>query len=117
MITQAPDYARFLQMFLNGGCYDCRRLLKPETVRLATEAHTRALYSPDEQKKRTLFYGFGWHVSADGVYSHGGSDGTFAWVDPRNEIIGILFTQSPGGNIPRDEFIRLVHRSISARTP
>lgn len=115
MITDAADYARFLQMFLNGGTYDGRRLLKPETVRLATEPHTRALYSRDERKKHASFYGFGWHVGADGVYSHGGSDGTFAWVDPRHELIGILFTQSPGGTIPHDEFIRLVNRSIITR--
>jgi CubicO group peptidase (beta-lactamase class C family) len=55
-------------------------------------------------------------VAADGVYSHGGSDGTFAWVDPKNEVIGIIFTQSPGGRIPRAEFMRLVRRSLNGKS-
>jgi len=53
-------------------------------------------------------YGFGWMVSADGVFAHGGSDGTYAWVDPARELIGIVLTQSPGGQNPRDEFRKII---------
>jgi CubicO group peptidase (beta-lactamase class C family) len=114
MITTAADYAQFLQLFQGGGTFNGQRLLKPESVQLATAPQTRSLYSPEEQQKHTSFYGFGWQVSADGVYSHGGSDGTFAWVDPKNEILGIVFTQSPGGRNPRDAFQRLIRQAVQS---
>lgn len=31
-------------------------------------------------------YGLGWMVSPSGVYSHTGSDGTMAWVDPNLDL-------------------------------
>ena len=40
----------------------------------------------------------------DGAYGHTGSDGTAAMVDPDNNLIVILFTQSPG-----------IHRSMCYR--
>src|SRR5882757_4309794 len=39
MVSTAPDYARFLQMLLNGGELDGRRYLKPETVALMASDH------------------------------------------------------------------------------
>ncbi|MGH7460150.1 MAG: serine hydrolase domain-containing protein, partial [Longimicrobiales bacterium] len=76
LISTAWDYAIFLQAFLNGGVYGDVRLLKPETVKLMTSRHT------PETAADAGGYGYGWRVESDGVYSHGGSDGTFAWVDP-----------------------------------
>lgn len=59
-------------------------------------------------------YSYGWNVSKEGVYSHGGSDGTFAWVDPNLEVISLVFTQSPrGGSNPRSEFVEMVTASVS----
>jgi CubicO group peptidase (beta-lactamase class C family) len=117
LITTAEDYAKFLQLFLNGGRYNGERLLQSETVRLATTPQTRSVYSAEEQKRRTTYYGFGWHVSTDGRYWHGGSDGTYAWVDPKNEIVGVIFTQSPGGRIPQTEFMRLVSQASNSKKP
>jgi CubicO group peptidase (beta-lactamase class C family) len=37
--------------------------------------------------------GLGWAVADDGVFSHGGSSGTFAWGDPGTGVVGILFFQ------------------------
>jgi len=52
-------------------------------------------------------------VRSDGTYSHTGSDGTMAWVDPGRELIGMVLTQSPGGNNPAGPFRLLVEQSIS----
>lgn len=113
LIATGSDYARFLQLFLNGGSWDGQRLLKAETVRQATAPQTRSIYSAEEQEKRTAYYGFGWQVStATGIHGHGGSDGTYAWVDPKNQIVGLIFTQSPGGIIPREEFLKLVRQAV-----
>lgn len=108
MITSARDYAIFCQMFLNGGIYNGRRILRGESVAAATSIQTRHVYSDEEAAARQRFYGYGWFVDRDGVYSHGGSDGTYAWVDPRREIVGLVFTQSPGGRNPREQFQKLV---------
>ena len=39
MVGTIGDYARFLQMLLNGGTLDGKRYLKPETVALMTSDH------------------------------------------------------------------------------
>jgi CubicO group peptidase (beta-lactamase class C family) len=112
MISTAWDYAIFCQMFLNKEIYNSKRILKPETVALMTSPQTASIYSEQEKAERDSFYGYGWSVSKDGVFSHGGSDGTFAWVDPNRQIIGLVFTQSPGGKNPRDKFMELVKIAI-----
>jgi CubicO group peptidase (beta-lactamase class C family) len=111
LITPAADYAKFLQLYLNGGTYEGRRLLSRDSVRAATTPQTRSIYSAEELKTRTDFYGYGWQVSTDGTYGHAGSDGTYAWVDPERDLFGIVFTQSTGGRNPRDEFVKVVRRA------
>ncbi len=108
LISTAWDYAIFLQTFLNGGIYGTSRLLKPETVQLMTSRQTPA-GGPG--------YGYGWMIGEDGIYSHGGSDGTFAWVDPANDVIGLIFTQTPRGRNPRQKFMQLVRLSIEETKP
>ena len=112
MISTAWDYAIFCKMFLNKGIYNGKRILKPETIQLMTSPQTASIYSEKEKEQRDSFYGYGWSVSKDGVFSHGGSDGTFAWIDPKHQIIGLIFTQSPGGKNPKDKFMELVKGSI-----
>jgi D-aminopeptidase len=108
MISTARDYAVFCQMYLNRGIYNGKRLLKEESVANATANHTQSVYTPEQRAARSAYYGLGWMVGNDGSFSHGGSDGTHAWVDPRRELIVLTFTQSPGGRNPRDAFQRIV---------
>jgi CubicO group peptidase (beta-lactamase class C family) len=100
MISTALDYAKFLQMFLNKGAYGNVRLLSEAAVAKATTPHVKI----DERAS----YGLGWQIDAAGVYSHSGSDGTYAWVDPARDLLGLVFTQSPGGINPREEFRKIV---------
>jgi CubicO group peptidase (beta-lactamase class C family) len=100
MISTAMDYARFLQMYLNGGEYGGARVLTAASVTKATTSHIAAGTEGG--------YGYGWVVASDGSYSHNGSDGTYAWVDPKRELLGIVFTQSPGGINPSRQFKDLV---------
>jgi len=100
MISTAMDYARFLQMYLNKGEYG--------GVRVLTDASMAAATAPQFKMNERASYGFGWGVSPQGVFSHGGSDGTYAWVDPSRDLFGIVFTQSPGGINPRNEFQRMM---------
>jgi CubicO group peptidase (beta-lactamase class C family) len=100
LISTASDYARFLEMIRLGGTYGGRRLLDAATVKSAIQP--RARINDDSG------YGYGWMVRSDGTYSHSGSDGTMAWIDPAREIIGMVFTQSPGGNNPVAAFRKLI---------
>jgi len=106
LISTAWDYAIFLQTFLNGGTYGNVTLLKPETVKLMTTVHTPPVPG------NAGGYGYGWMLDGNGVYSHGGSDGTFAWVDPGRNIIGLVFTQTPRGANPTQKFMELVRLSV-----
>jgi len=109
LISTAPDYARFLEMYRLGGTIDGRRVLRAET--------TRAAVQPRVKINDSSSYASGWMVRADGTYSHTGSDGTFAWVDPSRELVAMVLTQSPGGNNPTAQFRALVEQSVSVKYP
>lgn len=113
MISTAWDYATFCQMYLNGGIYNGHRILKPETIAIATSQQTKAMGIAAERPGADS-YGYGWSVSDEGVYSHGGSDGTFAWVDPHRQLIGLVFTQTPRGKNPSRRFRELVNLAIDS---
>ena len=108
MVSTTTDYARFCQMYLDQGQLPEARFLTARSVQQGTSPQTRSIYTIDQAKERSDFYGYGWKVHTDGTFSHSGSEGTFAWIDPRQQIIGLVFTQSPGGKNPRDQFRELV---------
>ncbi|MEC7564799.1 MAG: serine hydrolase domain-containing protein [Planctomycetota bacterium] len=115
MVSTAEDYARFCHMFLHGGKYQGKRILSRSSVRLATSPLTQSIYSDEQQQQRTWFYGLGWKVGKDGSFSHTGSEGTFVWVDPQRDVVGMALTQSAGFDNPRDEFRRAVTVALDAR--
>ena len=45
LLSTASDYARFLQMLVNGGELDGVRVLSPKTVELMTANHTGTLFN------------------------------------------------------------------------
>jgi len=104
LISTAADYARFLEMFRLGGAYAGVRILKDATVQAAIQ--------PRVKSGASTAYGLGWMVRGDGTYAHSGSDGTMAWVDPKRELIGMVLTQSPGGNNPTAEFRKLIESAV-----
>jgi CubicO group peptidase (beta-lactamase class C family) len=101
LVSTARDYFRFHQMMLNGGELDGVRLLGPKTVELMTTNHIGDL----ETWLRGPGYGFGLGYSVVtnkglsgmpaqlGSYAWGGAFCTVFWVDPKEELIGILMTQ------------------------
>jgi CubicO group peptidase (beta-lactamase class C family) len=107
MVSTANDYARFLQMLLNGGELDGRRYLSPKTIeymtadQLGTGVATTPLYLPGPG------YGFGLgfavrkttgeapFITPAGDYWWGGAGGTYFWVDPKTNLYAILMVQSP----------------------
>jgi CubicO group peptidase (beta-lactamase class C family) len=112
MISTAWDYARFCQMFLNGGVYDGVRVLTEETVETMTANTFLSGGEFDPERGARVGYGYGWSVAEDGTFSHTGSDGTGAWVDPSQNLIVLVFTQTPRGRNPRGKFLELVRSAI-----
>lgn len=118
--TTASDYWRFCQMLLNGGEFRGKRLLAPRSVSLMSEDHLEegTSYRPG------LGYGLGVAVVLDraksglpysaGSFYWGGSQGTVFWIDPAEELIGVLMVQvRPSGNLKlRERFGALVYSSI-----
>ncbi len=60
LLSTATDYARFLQMLLNGGELDGVRLLSPTTVELATVDHVGTLFNEGRSG-----FGLGFEVVGD----------------------------------------------------
>lgn len=98
----AEDYLRFCQMLLNGGQFNGARLVSRKTIEAMTANQIGAI----PLWKDTLGghrFGLGFRVLTDlgkspnlasvGSFGWGGAYGTYFWVDPKEEMIGILMVQ------------------------
>ena len=99
--STTEDYAKFLQMYLNGGIYNGKRILSPHTIHTIMQNQVGDLWNNDR------YYGLAFGVVNDkGVALGGmGSKGTFDWggyfntqyfADPQTGIIGLIFKQTSG---------------------
>lgn len=128
LVSTASDYMRFCAMMLNGGELDGVRLLGRKTVELMTTNHLPDELVPiDFEDYAVEGYGFGlgFSVLVDlaassslgsvGMYSWGGYANTLFWVDPREELIGILLMQYvPFGHYPvQESFQTLTYQAIA----
>jgi CubicO group peptidase (beta-lactamase class C family) len=103
LVSTTPDYARFLQMLLNGGELDGVRLLRPETIQQMTTNQIRSLKTCFPQYADSFGFGFGvltvdgkgigLDVASIGTYTWGGLFQTYFWVDPKKDLIGVLLVQ------------------------
>jgi len=101
LVSTTGDYLRFQQMMLNGGEFDGVRILAPATVSLMTDNHTGNLdlWLPGPG----MGFGLGYGVvldrgeaampMAEGTAYWGGAYCTLSWIDPEQEVVGVLMTQ------------------------
>jgi CubicO group peptidase (beta-lactamase class C family) len=119
LTSSAADYARFLQMLLNGGQSNGTRILKPATVREMTSNQIGDLkfMSPTDR----FGYGFGIvagagkdQVAAVGSYYWGGFYNTGFWVDPEKKLVAVLMTQLfPSDHLTlNEEFKKLAYAAV-----
>jgi CubicO group peptidase (beta-lactamase class C family) len=107
----AADVAVLGQLWLNGGEYGGVRLLSPEMVALATSNLTPGLGDAR---------GLGWKLKdpysgeglrsygsllSDRTFGHTGFTGTCLWVDPNDELVVVLLTNSIHPHVPPDDRI------------
>jgi CubicO group peptidase (beta-lactamase class C family) len=109
-VSTAADYLRFCQMMMNGGVLEGKRVLSRTTVRLMTSDHLGGAMAlpmdPGLLLLGTKGYGFGLGFSvrlAEGVagvpgttgeFMWAGYGGTYFWVDPVEQVTGVLMTQA-----------------------
>lgn len=98
LLSTAHDYARFMQMLLNGGTLEGVRLLSPTTVTLMTSNHVGSLY-----QNGALGWGLGFEVveqvgrapryGAAGEFSWSGAYHTTYWADPAEQLVVVFMSQ------------------------
>ena len=110
LLSTARDYARFLQMMLNGGHLGDARILSPASVALMTANHIGDLMGSG------VGFGLGFQVRLDlgaagqlgseGDYGWGGAYHTTYWVDPAERLVVVYFTQLRR-NLPVDDHAKV----------
>ena len=108
------DMAIFGQMFLNWGSYGDATILCPASVAEMTRNQIPGIRA---QYRNLAFseasWGLGWSTRANknsiayaetlqsqSAFAHGGTGGTFMWVDPAYEIVGACFSVASQGGLP-----------------
>ncbi len=100
LTSTITDYARFLQMTLNGGELNGERILSPRSIELALANHIGDLNPWDMPGFK---FGLGFQIHTDpglsgspksvGSYDWGGWWHTIFWVDPAKEMFAIKMSQ------------------------
>ena len=103
---------RFSQMLLNGGELDGVRILGKKTVELMRYPH------------HNNRFGLGFAIVTDrnppnilesvGNFSWGGAAATTFWIDPQEELVGLLMTQLLNNRYPfRQQFKVLTYQALT----
>ncbi|MBR0874426.1 beta-lactamase family protein [Bradyrhizobium tropiciagri] len=111
MVSTMADYSRFAQMLLNGGTFDGKTYMKPETFKLLTTDYV----GPNSGVERDFFYfpgdgfgfGLGIGVRTDpgnakppppgdlGELKWDGASGCYFVIDPKQDMFFVLLEQTP----------------------
>ena len=96
LCSTALDYAKFIQMLLNGGKYNDKQILSPKTIDLITTNQVGDLWGDGA-------FGLGFGIttkantadilSSEGNYWWSGIFSTSFWIDPSEDLISIMMTQ------------------------
>jgi CubicO group peptidase (beta-lactamase class C family) len=120
--STAYDYAVFLQMLLNGGTYNGKRLLSRKGVELFTNTNQSGTLFPDPRS----YFSLGFSVvneagrsndiySSVGAFSWGGAFSTHYFADPKEKICAVLMKQmwptSYGGELDR-KFDLMIYQAL-----
>ena len=118
MVSTAFDYARFLQMLLNGGRLEGVRLLSRKTIEYMTADHLGPITGAPDLLIPGYGFGLGFAVRLQagiaqvpgsiGQYFWGGLAGTTFWVDPTEDFFALMLIQAPG----QREYYRILFRDM-----
>lgn len=119
--STAYDYAIFLQMLLNNGVYNGKRLLSRKGVELFTNANQTNNLFPDPRAYFSLGFsvtnevGRASDLTSVGRFTWGGAFSTHYFADPKEKISGVLMKQmwptSFGGELDR-KFELMIYQAL-----
>lgn len=122
LVSTADDYMRLLLMLQAGGQLDGARILQSASVASMTTNQIGDMQISLGGHGDGFGYGFGIltqrgaadDVASVGTYSWGGIFNTLFWVDPQQELVGVLMTQLfPFDHLSfREDFKRLTYAAI-----
>ena len=131
LVSTAGDYWRFAQMMLSGGEIGGKRILGRKTAEWMTMNHLPGDLLPLSfngvvpDRSNAYGFGLGYCVNIDaagagtlgslGDFGWGGLADTYCWVDPKEQLVGILMQQySPSLTHPgRRDFRNLVYQALT----
>jgi CubicO group peptidase (beta-lactamase class C family) len=126
LFSTAWDYMRFAQMLLQRGQLDGARILAPKTVDLMHRNHLVPGLLPYEIAG-TVYSGYGFGLGSRvlmsvsesampgsaGEFGWGGAANTYYWVDPQEEMVGVLMAQyMMSFEAPQKDFQVLAYASV-----
>jgi CubicO group peptidase (beta-lactamase class C family) len=124
VLSTVGDYARFAQMLLNKGELDGVRIISRKSVEMMTSSHTGEI---DVMGRSGFGFGMGVGVykgggvppihRSPGAFGWGGAAGTTFFVDPKEDLFAICFSQvfmrqAMPGNTYEEDYERLVYESL-----
>ncbi len=122
LYSTAQDLLAFYSMMLNKGTYKGKRILSPASVETASMIHTADIKAGHGQGTA---FGLAWEVVKDpigtlsllsiGTFGHGGAYGTYGWIDPTKDVVGVFLIQNQGGTeaaFARSVFTTMVGASV-----
>jgi len=123
LMSTAGDYVRFLQFMRNGGALEGVRLVSRKTIEWMTSDHLGRIAPDGDLLLPGYGFGLGFAVrthaglapqpGSPGQYFWSGIGGTSFFVDPAEDVFGMLLTQAPNQRILfRNMFRHLVYAAI-----
>ena len=124
LMSTAGDYARFVQMLLNGGQLDGVQILSPKSVTLMRSDVLGDLPKVTTFGLPPMGYGFGLTFavsrgpaqtassSSRGEYFWGGAAGTAFWIDPEEQLAGVFMMQTMLDLAKNERFKQLAYQAI-----
>ncbi len=116
LYSTASDLFLLYQMLLNGGQLNGTRILSKHSIETMTQVATGELYTNGPG----MGYGLAWAVAKDGAaaplsigtYGHGGRYGTYCFIDPKKNLIGIFMIHREGGSDERNAFVNIAYSAL-----
>jgi CubicO group peptidase (beta-lactamase class C family) len=127
LFSTTDDFLRFAQMLLNGGEFNGKRILSRESVAEMMRNQLPPALTPVSGPPM-MDEGYGQGLAgavlvdstkaslpgATGIYRWSGYVGTYFWIDPKHDLIAMVWTQfSPGRTYQLEqEFQRVVYAAL-----
>jgi CubicO group peptidase (beta-lactamase class C family) len=109
LVSDAEDYFRFAQSFLDHPGTGGRRLLSPRAVELFASNQVGDMFPGQLGRPRGMGFGLSVEVVVDSVqagmfrsngsFGWDGAFGTHFWVDPKEQLVGVLLVQAQAGPV------------------